>query len=162
MGIIKGLKNNEIRSALEGVTRQYFVGNLKKPQVLHFFKSEALEIGITSYNSFSSEPTHRHSVATEYQYMISGRTQYMDVDTGNVYEFVTGDFYEIEPNTAYAQKSKPGTEILFIKVPSVNDKEIVEVNEHVTTWLNVKERISITLRTLQSLIQSSLQLPWQL
>ena len=138
MGIIKGLKNNEIRSALEGVTRQYFVGNLKKPQVLHFFKSEALEIGITSYNSFSSEPTNRHSVATEYQYMISGRTQYMDVDTGNVYEFVTGDFYEIEPNTAYAQKSKPGTEILFIKVPSVNDKEIVEVNEHVTTWLNEK------------------------
>lgn len=138
MGIIKGLENNEIRSALEGVTRQYFVGNLKKPQVLHFFKSEALEIGITSYNSFSSEPTHRHSVATEYQYMISGRTQYMDVDTGNVYEFVTGDFYEIEPNTAYAQKSKPGTEILFIKVPSVNDKEIVEVNEHVTTWLNEK------------------------
>lgn len=138
MGIIKGLKNDEIRSALEGVTRQYFVGNLKKPQILHFFKSEALEIGITSYNSFSSEPTHRHSVATEYQYMISGRTQYMDVDTGNVYEFVKGDFYEIEPNTAYAQKSKPGTEILFIKVPSVNDKEIVEVNEQITTWLNEK------------------------
>ena len=138
MGIIKGLKNHEIRSALEGVTRQYFVGNLKKPQVLSFFKSEALEIGITSYNTFSSEATHRHSVATEYQYMISGRTQYMDVDTGNVYEFVKGDFYEIEPNTAYAQKSKPGTEILFIKVPSVNDKEIVEVNEQVTTWLNEK------------------------
>lgn len=64
MGIIKGLKNQKIRNALEGVTRQYFVGNLKRTQVLHFFKSEALEVGITSYDSFSSEPTHRHSVAT--------------------------------------------------------------------------------------------------
>lgn len=62
----------------------------------------------------------------------------MDVDTGNVFEFIKCDFYEIEPNTAYAQKSKPGTEILFIKVPSVNDKEIVEVNGQVTTWLNKK------------------------
>ena len=138
MGIIKGIKNHEIKEALEGTFRQYFVGNLKRPQKLRFFRSESLEIGITFYDSFASEPAHRHSTATEYQYMISGRTQYMDVDTGEVYEFVKGDFYEIEPNTAYAQRSKPGTEILFIKVPSVNDKEIVKVDEKVTQWLNEK------------------------
>ena len=38
-------------------------------------------------------------------------------------EFKKGDFYCIEKNTVYAQKSKKGTRILFIKVPSINDND---------------------------------------
>ena len=138
MGSIKTIKNEEVKKALEGITRQYFVGDLKKPQRMPFFTSELLEIGITSYDSFDSEPAHVHDIATEYQYMISGRTQYLDVETGEVHEFITGDFYMIEPNTTYAQKSKPGTKILFIKVPSINDKHIVNVEEDVKKWLDEK------------------------
>lgn len=138
MGSIKTIRNDEIKIALEGITRQYFVGNLKRPQRMPFFKSESLEIGITAYDTFVSEPTHVHEVATEYQYMISGRTQYLDVETGKVHEFVAGDFYMIEPHTVYAQKSKPGTKILFIKVPSINDKRVVSVEEDVQKWLDEK------------------------
>jgi len=119
MGKFEVLKNQEIIESLEGVTRQYLAGNLKKPQILPFFQTESLEIGITSYDSFSSEPSHMHTTADEYQYMISGRTQYMDVDTGEIHEFIKGDFYKINAGTSYAQRSKPGTEILFIKVPSI-------------------------------------------
>jgi hypothetical protein len=36
------------------------------------------------------------------------------------------DFYVVEPGAVYAQKSAPGTEILFIKVPPGNDKVPVE------------------------------------
>ncbi len=91
MGVIKVLKKQEIEASLEGLTRQYFAGNLKRPQKLPYFQSDDLEIGITSYDGFHSEPVHIHACAVEYQYMISGRTQYMDVETREVFEFTAGD-----------------------------------------------------------------------
>lgn len=129
---------SEIDRSLEGVRRQYLVGNLEKPQTLNELVTPELEIGITSYVDFHSEPTHYHTIATEYQYVISGWTQYLDADTKEVFDFKKGDFYAIYPNTKYAQKSKPGTTILFIKVPSVRDKTTTEVDDVVTRWLSTR------------------------
>ena len=67
--------------------------------------------------------------------MLSGWTQYLDTDTGEEYEFRAGDFYVIEPGTTYAQRSKRGTQILFIKVPSTNDKNVVTPGPDVEAWL---------------------------
>ncbi len=134
MGTIIAIKEKEIENILKRVSRQYLAGNLKKPQDLPFVRDENLEIGITDYSEYMTEPVHYHTEATEYQYMMSGWTQYMDVDTGEVYEFKKGDFYCIKKNTVYAQKSKRGTRILFIKVPSINDKNIVETPEKVSAW----------------------------
>ena len=121
MGQFKLIKNDDIRQSLQNTTRQYFAGNLKQPQILEFIKNEEVEIGITSYKDYSMELPHKHGVAIEYQYMIRGRTQYLDLDTGITHEFIKGDFFAIYPGTTYAQRAKPGTEILFIKVPSIND-----------------------------------------
>lgn len=140
MGQFKLIKNLSIRQSLENTTRQYLVGNLKKPQILDFIKNEDVEIGITSYKDYNSELPHKHNVAVEYQYMISGRTQYLDLDTGETHEFIKGDFFAICSGTTYAQRSKPGTEILFIKVPSINDKQIVEPDSTVEKWLSEKLR----------------------
>lgn len=144
MGKIITIINADILKALKDTTRQYFVGNLSRPQEITFIKDERLEIGISSYPTYQSEPTHRHEVATEYQYMISGWTEYMDVESGEVYEFKQGDFYAIEPGTAYSQRVKAGTSILFIKVPSVNDKQLVEISGDQLRWLQEKMR---TVRT---------------
>lgn len=144
MGKIIKIINSDIVKALKETTRQYFVGNLSRPQEILFIKDERLEIGISNYPFHQSEPTHRHKVATEYQYMISGWTEYMDVDSGEVYEFKKGDFYAIEPGTAYSQRVKAGTSILFIKVPSVNDKQLVEIGGEQLRWLQEKMR---TVRT---------------
>lgn len=138
MGNIIKINNADILSALKDTTRQYFVGNLSKPQQVSFIRDERLEIGISSYPAFKYEPTHVHTVATEYQYMISGWTEYMDVETGKVYEFKKGDFYAIEPGTAYSQRVKAGTNILFIKVPSTNDKQLVDISEEQLKWLEQK------------------------
>lgn len=138
MGTFIVFRAEEIKASLEGISRQYMVGNLKNKQVLEFIFDEHLEIGITSYDKFQSESAHRHSIAVEYQYIISGWTQYLDVETGVIHEFKKGDFFAIMPNTTYAQRSKPGTEILFIKVPSINDKELVDVTEETTQWLATK------------------------
>ena len=135
MGRIKKISSDEIVSALANTTRQYFVGELTRPQEIDYYKDDRLEIGISKYPSYQSEVAHVHEVATEYQLMLTGWTQYMDLDTGEVYEFIKGDFYAIEPGTAYAQKVKAGTSILFIKVPSINDKKLVEVDEKQQEWM---------------------------
>ncbi len=144
MGNIIKIDNAEISNALKDVTRQYFVGNLSKPQQITFIKDDRLEIGISSYPDYFSEQPHVHAVATEYQYMISGWTEYMDLENGNVYVFRRGDFYAIEPGTSYAQKVKAGTDILFIKVPSINDKQLVEISGEKLKWLEEKLK---TVRT---------------
>ena len=138
MGKIIKINNADIVDALKNTTRQYFVGNLSRPQEIMFIKDDRLEIGISSYTDFQSEPTHKHIVATEYQYMISGWTEYMDVDSGEIFEFKSGDFYAIEPGTAYSQRVKVGTNILFIKVPSVNDKQLIEIGDDQLRWLQEK------------------------
>lgn len=124
----------KIEDVLSRVSRQYLVGNLKRPQDLEFIGDDRLEIGITDYDSYTTEPVHYHTEATEYQYMISGRTKFMDVETGEEFEFRKGDFYCFKKNTVYAQKSEGGTRILFIKVPSVNDKHVVEAFDKVKKW----------------------------
>lgn len=134
MGHIITIKNEAIEKVLKSVSRQYLAGDLKRPQELEFVRDKHLEIGITDYSEYATEPVHFHTEAVEYQYMLSGWTEYMDADTGEIYEFRKGDFYCIEKNTAYAQKSKKGTRILFIKVPSVNDKNVVETPEMIKAW----------------------------
>lgn len=136
MSNILKIDNKDIKESLKGVTRQYFAGNLKKPQTLDFFLDENIEIGITDYDEYAIEDVHYHTEASEYQYVISGWTKYLNVTTGEEFEFKKGDFYKIEPNTTYAQKSKAKTRILFIKLPSINDKQIVEVNDVVKAWYN--------------------------
>lgn len=144
MGEILRISNAAITDALQETTRQYLVGDLSRPQRLVFLRDKRLEIGISRYPASQSEPAHLHHVATEYQYMISGWTEYMDVDTGAVYTFRKGDFYAIPPHTAYAQRVKAGTAILFIKVPSINDKQLVEISGEPLEWLKDKLK---TVRT---------------
>ena len=79
-------------------------------------------MGLTAYDKFTGEPAHRHSVAKEYAYVISGRTQYMDLDTREIYEYHAGDFFATFPGTTYVQKSEAGTKMIFVKEPSINDK----------------------------------------
>jgi len=114
------------------------VGNLKQPQILKHYNSEYLEIGISKYQRYSIEKTHKHVHATEFQYVLEGYTEYMDMDTKQIYSFKKGDFYIIEKGTSYAQKSKKGTAILFIKIPSINDKILVEDDKATIQFLSQK------------------------
>ena len=134
MGNIIKINGQDIEKVLKGVSRQYLAGNLQRPQDLEFVREEHLDIGITDYDAYTTEVVHYHTEAVEYHYMISGWTKYLDPDTGIEYEFKKGDFYCIEKCTTYAQKSKKGTRILFIKVPSINDKHVVDTSEVIKKW----------------------------
>ena len=50
------IKAEEIAEAFETERRQYFVGNLKRPQHIPFVKSETTEMGLTAYDKFTGEP----------------------------------------------------------------------------------------------------------
>jgi 8-oxo-dGTP diphosphatase len=129
------ISGQEIDQALRNVTRQYLVGDLQKPQALQHVPSSFVEIGITRYeNDGNPEPPHWHKQAFEFQYMTAGLTAYLDLTIGEERVFRKGDFYVIEPGVVYAQKSAPGTEILFIKVPPGNDKVPVDSTPEVEAW----------------------------
>lgn len=128
----------QIKQALQNTTRQYLTGQLQKAQELEHIDDEKIEIGITSYKTFYSEPPHTHTQAYEYQYMISGFTKYIDIETEEEIIFRKGDFYVITPGTQYAQKSKPGTTIIFIKIPPGNDKIAITPNNKIANWLETK------------------------
>jgi len=125
-----------ISDAFKDTTRQYLAGNLKLPQELEHIDDRNIEIGITDYKAYAKEAPHWHKVAYEYQYMISGKTKYLDVETGEETHYEAGDFYRIDPETKYAQKSLQGTRILFVKTPPGNDKVSLEASEEVQKWLD--------------------------
>ena len=66
------------------------------------------------------------------------------------YIFKKGDFYIIRPNTIYIQKSLEGTELMFIKVPGMNDKVKCDITDKMKKWFEInlcyfKRRISCTV-----------------
>ncbi|WP_318507051.1 NUDIX domain-containing protein [Bacillus sp. T3] len=139
---IRLIAKKDIDAALTDSTREYLVGKLARPQKLVHIDDDQIEIGITAYNNFSYEKPHYHTQANEYQYLMSGMTEYLDVETGEVYQFKKGDFYKTPPGVRYAQKSKPGTTIFFIKTPPGNDKQELELTDKVAEWLQSQMKIT--------------------
>ena len=133
--MFKKIESASIQDSLKQTTRQYLTGQLKLPQALSHIDDENIEIGITDYKHYTPEAPHWHKVAYEYQYMINGETKYIDIDSGEETHYVTGDFFRIEPHTKYAQKSKAGTIILFVKTPPGNDKVSLDTSDDARIWL---------------------------
>jgi 8-oxo-dGTP diphosphatase len=119
--IIK-IASRDVQAALLSNKRQYFVGKLGLPQMLKHIDDSDVEIGISQYDKETYEKPHWHPIQKEYNYLLAGSTTYTEIITGDTYQFCEGDFYAISPGTCYEQKVEPGTQILFIKKPSVNDK----------------------------------------
>ncbi len=132
----KRLNAGDLDRALSVSPRQYLVGRLTRPQEITEMVDDRIEVGLSRYPSASTEQPHRHTHVTEYQYVISGLTEYLDVATHEVHRFAAGDFYATSPETSYAQRIKAGTLILFIKVPGQNDKVPLEASPTVRAWMD--------------------------
>ncbi len=127
--------NEELDKAFVNEQRQYLTGDLKLPQQLKFIKDENVEIGISRYKEYKVEMPHYHTEVAEYHIILEGETKYVNITENKEYIFKKGDFYIIRPNTIYIQKSISGTELMFIKVPGVNDKATYELNNKMEVWL---------------------------
>lgn len=133
---IKSISNEKIEESLLNNNRQYLIGNLSLHQDLSHIHDENVEVGMSDYKEFTADEPHTHRNLTEYQVMLSGYSEIMDIDTGNVTKLNEGDFFMVLKGTRYAQKSSQGTRILFFKYPGGNDKELVNVSDEVLCWLN--------------------------
>jgi 8-oxo-dGTP pyrophosphatase MutT (NUDIX family)/uncharacterized cupin superfamily protein len=134
------INKESIDAAFASVRRQYLVGELKLPQIVNAFPDNRIEVGISHYAAAASEEPHYHTQATEYQYMLSGMTEYLDLDSGETHIFRSGDFYSISQGTKYAQRVKQKTAILFIKTPAGNDKKVIAIDQNTRAWLDTPVR----------------------
>jgi len=134
------LQGSDIDRILASAGRQYLVGDLRRPQELAHIRSDEIEIGISDYAGGEYEPPHFHPILTEYELVLWGSTEYYDIDTGRSHRFGGMDFYCIEPNVPYAQVVLERTRILFVKVPAIDDKTLVEqVPPGLSAW---RERLN--------------------
>lgn len=126
---------SELNKALQSDYRVYLCGNLYNPQNMKWIHDGQLEIGISYYKKFTSDKPHFHGVATEYNYVMNGKTKVFLIDEGEEYIFEEGSLFVIPPNTKYASKHLGGTRILFVKNPGGNDKKLVNTSEVLAEWL---------------------------
>lgn len=140
--MFKQIASEDLRNALRQTSRQYLAGTLQRPQLVEAFVDSRIEVGISEYAQSASEKTHFHTQATEYQFIVSGLTEYLDIDTGETHIFRSGDAYAIEPLTKYAQRIKAGTTILFVKVPAGDDKVVVEESPETILWRSEPLRVT--------------------
>lgn len=136
MGRFHSIDSHTIERALLDTTRQYLAGKLARPQTVSEIIDDSIDIGITRYKTYTVEPAHIHSSVREYQYMLSGYTEYYDPTIDVTYTFRKGDFFVIDPDTPYVQKSKGGTSILFIKSSVENDKEWIGESDDIVAWIS--------------------------
>lgn len=130
------LTAEQVETALDGESRQYLAGTLALPQALAHLEDTELEVGVSDYKVATADLPHIHPRAREYQYVLSGRAHFRDLDTDTVLEFQAGDFYVVDRGVPHAQKNTAGTRILFWKSPAGNDKQLVPVTPALQAWLD--------------------------
>lgn len=129
------LPREEIKKATSQNYRQYFCGNLQRPQLLQFMQTERLEVGISDYQTFTADTPHYHSTTADMIYILSGEFHVLILENEKTLLLHQGDFLSIPPEMAYASKAKAGTKVLFFKYCNGNDKVSVEPSESVKKWL---------------------------
>ena len=135
------LKKETIEEALSLSYRQYLTGHLQRPQPFLRHIEDDTEIGISYYKEYMADVPHVHTIAAEHAFVLSGSVRCRLLDgSGMELQFDAGDFFTFRPGEAHATKNAPGTKVLFIKVPGVNDKTPVEVDMDTHRWLESWER----------------------
>lgn len=129
------LRRNAIENAGEQEYRQYFCGNLQRPQILDFIQTENLEIGISNYSRFTADTPHMHMTTADMIYLLQGEYYIKIIEQDKEIVLHEGDFASIPIQMSYASKAAAGTKVLFVKVCHGNDKVNVEVTPKLAEWL---------------------------
>lgn len=132
------IRNEQVQKAtLEGY-RQYFCGNLQRPQSLDFVQTESLEVGTSHYAIFTYDTPHLHTFTPDMIYILEGQYHIKLLRTGQIFILEKGDFISIPANEPYASKAKAKTTTLFIKQTAVNDKVNVQITAEDEIWLKAE------------------------
>ncbi len=130
------IRKGEIESALAAEYRQYVAGHLARPQPDLGHADANVEIGMSEYKEFTADAPHVHPVQTEFGLVLKGAVKLLMMESGTEYELSEGDFIVVRPGEAHATKNAPGTRTLFVKEPSLNDKQVIEPDERLEKWMS--------------------------
>ena len=133
MEIIHG---TDLDRALESIYRVYLCGDLKKPQDLKWIHVEYIEMGNSSYQAFTADQPHYHLHATEYNFILEGKSRFLLVDENKEVELEKHSLIVLPPMTKYASKHTAGTKSLFFKAPGGNDKTLFDIDNALKKWLS--------------------------
>ena len=134
------LRSDEIQQATNKSYRQYFCGNLQRPQLLNYLQTESLEVGVSDYFEFTADEPHFHKFTPDMIYILQGEYHIMLLNENpSPIILKNGDFVSVPAGVAYASKAKAGTKTLFIKQIKENDKVSVTPSPEVLQW--IKEEI---------------------
>lgn len=98
-----------IISNIKSFTNGWFIGNFE-PSLL---KTKDVEIAHHFYTKDYKGISHMHKIATEYNYIVSGRLIASGKNLGN------GDIFVYEPNDISNVSFLEDTNIIIIKMPSI-------------------------------------------
>ena len=96
----------------------YLCGDLKKPQDLQRIHDDRNELGLSYYKQFTADQPHYHTTATEYNYVISGKSKIYLIDEKKELLLETGLVFVLPPMTKYASKHFDNTTIIFFNPPA--------------------------------------------
>ena len=123
-----------VRQALSEKNRVYLCGNLSYADSFNPVINDGLEIGISHYDSFTAEKAHFHKWNTEYNIVKKGTVKVYVFEEKKEYVLNEDDMYVIEPGMTYITKAQPGTEVMFVKSPGGNDKELISLTDEIISW----------------------------
>lgn len=132
--MIRFVSAAQAEQLLKEQKRVYYTGKDLKAEAIDVIENDGLEIALTRYPKDTCDLPHYHKWNFEYNFIKSGEISIYIVDENKEYVFGENDLYLIEPNTKYAAKAKAGTEVVVIKSPGGNDKELIEISEDIKQW----------------------------
>ena len=91
------VKKEVIDKALNKEYRQYFIGELARPQILDYLEQVDLEIGTSLYREPKADTPHMHSKTSEILYILKGIYKILDIDKNEEYILNEGDFFVLPP-----------------------------------------------------------------
>lgn len=136
---MKTINGNQIQLALQDIKRVYLCGKQLSSQAFKHIENEGLEIGISDYKEFTADVPHIHTSNDEYNIVLAGEVKVYVFEEKKEYVLGKDGVFLIEPHMPYMVKAKAGTQVLFVKSPGGNDKQLLPITSPIEHWMNAWE-----------------------
>ena len=100
----------------------FLVGNLQRENPHPFVRDQRLELILCYYQPGDDGLPHWHREVTEYEIVLEGVSEALDVATGRTHWFGVGDLIVIPPGVCVQRLIRKPTRTLAIKIPSHAEK----------------------------------------
>ena len=109
------LKKSQIDDALNLEYRQYFIGELEKPQLLDYIEQGDLEMGTSLYQMSKPDIPHMHNETSEILYILHGIYVVLMIGEMEEHSLNAGDIFIVPPIHHMLVKHMPEHKFCLLK-----------------------------------------------